>query len=331
MSENNDNDMDIETINKNKLFENIEKDLEETFKKIEIESKENDYDNDYGNLKLAHSSVTAITEEINNSAFISHPIFAITELNNKKKLIDWPKQTELCCYYDGEPFKTVPIPIPKGYDHLLKTYSVCMIFCSFSCALSHIREHVDSCDKPQTILQLRQMALEIFNFDKVISPAPDKYLLKKYCGKKGITIEQWRDNSQFATNIIRSPPFITYPMVFQELKTTKDMNIHMPIDFNTVKKSICEHKKSNYHFDSSSMRIKGKISKIDLEEKKRMENSRFCNYVNDKKNENTSFQNMTRIRINENPLRRSTRRRKTEVMDNPNNNERRGPLSEFLS
>lgn len=67
---------------------------------------------------------------------------------------DWPKTTNNRCYYDGSPFKGIPIPIPmkKKGDIYRREEGVC---CSFACAyLSIVTSNQDTWARKENLMNL---------------------------------------------------------------------------------------------------------------------------------------------------------------------------------
>lgn len=153
------------------------------------------------------------TKEVTNSKYFAHPIFGRIEVFSDAEHNSWPSKTHFWCWHDCHKFDTPPVPIPENYNSKLKTYTVCGIFCSLSCAKAYIMENI-SINTPLIMLYLSQMALDLFNFRNEIVPAPARIRLNVFGGD--LDIDTFRQKAQCIRSALIRPPFISSILVFEE-------------------------------------------------------------------------------------------------------------------
>ncbi len=162
---------------------------------------------------------------------------------------DWPKSTNIFCWWDSHPFDTTPIPLPIKYDNKKKRFHVTGCFCSFSCMLAYNISLLRSVNK-DLIIYFYNRAVPAPRRD--IKEAPKRRSLIIYGG--AYTIEEFRRKSR-DPNIsyeIIIPPLIVIGEILHEttkitpkevdptnnvkyrLKRTKPL----PSANNTIRKSI---------------------------------------------------------------------------------------------
>jgi hypothetical protein len=142
------------------------------------------------------------------SAFFIHPIF-----NGEK---EWPMTTDIVCRYDGEPFSSIPIPLPIDYNTETNTYSCYGIFCSAACVKAFM-ENNPVYSNALSMIWLKKIMCEIFNDFEDIIEAPPIDLLMKHGGD--LTIEQFRAFGRQKTRIItHRMPFFTCALAFELVK-----------------------------------------------------------------------------------------------------------------
>ena len=129
---------------------------------------------------------------------------------------EWPLNTQIHCYYDGEPFNGIPIPLPLNYIHEKNRYSCYGIFCSASC----VKAFMDTnpvYSNSLSMIWLKKIMCEVFNDYEDITAAPPKELLIKYGGE--LNIEQFRAFGRQQTNIhLHTLPFFTCALAFELVK-----------------------------------------------------------------------------------------------------------------
>jgi len=283
-----------------------------------------------------HASITKLTDNFNDSIFTSHPFFGPRTIS-KTSLKDWPKKTDVVCYYDGERFDTIPIPICKKYDYKRDLYHVHMFFCSFSCALAYLHDHHNSCNKATQILNLQKMARDVFQYPYIIKPASSIYLLQKYAGDKGKTIDDWRKDNQFASTITLEPPFILYPMVFQELKAKKSVTSHT-VGLPVIDDPVCKPKDNEYIWSSNYIRIPGN-NNINNNQDEDEDDSLFKNFVDnivddmdiDDDEQESKKKSITKTTGTKRKSKDTSNNKKKNLMTiDTSNNTIKGPLGFFI-
>jgi hypothetical protein len=109
----------------------------------------------------------------------------------------WPKSSNLDCWNCGNLFTDIPKFISpnaeKDKDNT-DVYDVVGNFCTFNCAARYIDEKFSGLQNWDLHRFLR-ILYEIFTGRKIekIIPAPEKTLMKRYCGEEGITYKQFRE------------------------------------------------------------------------------------------------------------------------------------------
>jgi len=142
------------------------------------------------------------------SAFFVHPLFNGHEA--------WPMCTDLVCRYDGEPFASIPLPLPIEYDAETNTYVCYGVFCSAACVKAFMESN-PVYSNALSMIWLKKIMCEIFgDFDDIVE-APPVELLLKHGGE--LTIEQFRKFGQQKTRIITHRlPFFTCALAFELVK-----------------------------------------------------------------------------------------------------------------
>jgi hypothetical protein len=139
------------------------------------------------------------------SVFFIHPLF--TGQN------EWPKETKIHCYYDGEPFTGIPIPLPLNYIPEKNRYMCYGIFCSASCAKAYMDTN-PVYSNSLSMIWLKKIMCEVFGDYTDITAAPPKELLIKYGGE--LNIEEFRSAGKQQTSIyIHTLPFFTCALAFE--------------------------------------------------------------------------------------------------------------------
>ena len=106
---------------------------------------------------------------------------------NVKKIKSWPLKTDLNCWYCSHSFKCRPVSIAEEFRD--DTWYVKGVFCSFSCAQSHI---IRESHATQTrLFLLKAFAKVCFDIGDIGTPSPPFYTLKKFGGH--LSIKQFRE------------------------------------------------------------------------------------------------------------------------------------------
>ena len=142
------------------------------------------------------------------SVFFVHPLF-----NGETT---WPTKTHIVCRYEGEPFDSIPIPLPVKFDEEKNAYTCFGIFCSAAC----VKAFMTSCpvySNAICMIWLKKIMCEVFNDFDDITEAPPVDVLIKHGGD--MTIVQFRQFSRQKMHILTHPlPFFTCALAFELVK-----------------------------------------------------------------------------------------------------------------
>jgi hypothetical protein len=152
---------------------------------------------------------------------IGFPMFSQRMRADGATVEEWPERTEVHCFYDGEPFDTVPITVPHCEDG--GTYGVRDVVCSGNCGVSWIVSNF-AYNKQSVLQRFNKMLVEVFRLPPIdvfnMKMAPPLRALRKFGGP--YTIEQFREKSLVANVVLVEPPFITRAMFFQEQQRNRN-------------------------------------------------------------------------------------------------------------
>ena len=147
---------------------------------------------------------------------------SLTKLINKKltelsyRLHNNITDGKSACFWCTYNFDTPNIYIPKTMDH--DNIHVYGCFCSPECATAHlINENIDTSTKYERYYLLNNVYSKIYNYTKLIKPAPNPYYtLDKFCGN--LTIEEYRYllNEDNLIIIVNKPLTRVYPELFED-------------------------------------------------------------------------------------------------------------------
>lgn len=99
-------------------------------------------------------------------------------IDNTKK--EWPKETDVFCWWCCHSFDTPPVPCPHRHDRIKSLYSVNGVFCGWSCAAAY------SIEKYCSMTLVQQMKNELEDSSEDIEAAPSRYVLKRFGGHMNI-------------------------------------------------------------------------------------------------------------------------------------------------
>ena len=142
------------------------------------------------------------------SVFFVHPFF-----NGES---EWPMKTHVVCRYDGEPFDSIPIPLPIGFNEEKNIYTCYGIFCSAACVKAFM-ENNPVYSNALSMMWLKKIMCEVFgDFDDIVE-APPIELLNKHGGN--LDIDQFRKFGKQKTRILTHRlPFFTCSLAFELVK-----------------------------------------------------------------------------------------------------------------
>ena len=129
------------------------------------------------------------------------------------------------CFWCTYCFDSPNIYIPSSMTDL--NINVYGCFCSPECATAHlINENLDASTKYERYYLLNHLYSKIYNYNKLIKPAPNPYyVLEKYCGN--LTIEEYRNllNDDNLIIIDNKPLTRIYPELFEDNNNSNISNI----------------------------------------------------------------------------------------------------------
>lgn len=156
----------------------------------------------------------------------------------------YPNKTDVYCWWCCHDFSTHPIGVPLKYDAVNDVFKVIGCFCSFNCAYAHIKKEklkVQMCDLKFMYEKLSgaEFSSDTWN----LTPAPEKYILKRFGGP--LTIEEYRSSFDNHFDIMYTP-MIPFGMLCDEI-LGKSMNrgwtkdgIKRPLEIRKAKKESTE-------------------------------------------------------------------------------------------
>lgn len=109
-------------------------------------------------------------------------------LQHGKNVTEWPKETDIWCWWCCHSFKGMPCFIPTKYDSLRKRFKVTGNFCTWNCAKSYMFN--DSLGNKRRDIHLFTSLMKHMKLPVDIKPAPRKEILKRFGGI--LTIEEFR-------------------------------------------------------------------------------------------------------------------------------------------
>jgi hypothetical protein len=104
----------------------------------------------------------------------------------------WVKYTNLLCWHCDKIIADYPRFIPKN-PAIVNGEDVCEVYGNFhtwECALAYARKELPKESYWDTMISIKIFAQKFAYNDNII-PAPNKTIMKQYCGDVGITSEQY--------------------------------------------------------------------------------------------------------------------------------------------
>jgi hypothetical protein len=126
---------------------------------------------------------------------------------------EWPKQTDVSCWWCCHKFNTIPLPCPVKYDNIKDRFYVNGIFCSWGCVAAYSVEKYTSL----SLVYLLRNKLQPNDYDSEIQISPSRYCLKEFGGY--MDIDCFRNNSEAKYDIMISSETMEY--VNQEIVEIK--------------------------------------------------------------------------------------------------------------
>lgn len=208
----------IENLSDNLLHLNK---IKEDVKNINIENNYNDNNiikfEPYEKDNLYEMIQNKVEEDISinmNNMTIKEDVPKFINKNKKYEMLpqlyknpeNWPKKTDIHCWWCCYEFEGIPIPLPIKYEKKDENgYFVTNgCFCSFNCVLGYSKEKKIN-NKPLVNFLYKKMSKS--KEEIKIKEAPNKYLLDIFGGP--LTIEEYRESFYNSTNYYLLP----YPLI----------------------------------------------------------------------------------------------------------------------
>ena len=115
----------------------------------------------------------------NNTSNNSHVMYSMNQFNIANNNNNWPKKTDIHCWWCCHSFNTVPVAIPTKYCN--DSFTVYGCFCSYNCAMAYIFNTYNLNTWEQYSL-LKLMYYKTTNLNTDIKCAPKKEILTKFGG-----------------------------------------------------------------------------------------------------------------------------------------------------
>jgi len=131
-----------------------------------------------------------------------------------------PINNNSCCYWCCHSIEGNAYGMPYNYDPINDTFFIVGSFCSLQCANAYNFSVNCGSDKVWEINSWIQMIAKRCGFQKLIRPAPSRYLLKMFGGT--ISIEEFREAhlNNDKTYILNIPPMIAISSTTEVLNTS---------------------------------------------------------------------------------------------------------------
>lgn len=146
------------------------------------------------------------------------PESSTAEADQLQTLSGWPMRTDLLCWWCLHSFATRPFPCPVSMDST-GIYRVRGVFCGPSCAKAWIKDRTGGNTRCfpliDSLAQARGYSNPAQGKRLYCAPAaPPRELLRVFCGKDGMSIEQFRGLCAAGLDVSApEPPFITIKQV----------------------------------------------------------------------------------------------------------------------
>ena len=139
-----------------------------------------------------------------------NPVMLLPEFVNKSSTEEWPRDTNVACFWCCHNFRTPPIGMPTSVraDGKFETTGC---FCSLQCGLAHsLHEPASSSDSRWHRSALFNcMARKMYGAKSPITPAPRRETLSMFGGH--LSIDEFRRASGDDVIIVDTPPMVSVP------------------------------------------------------------------------------------------------------------------------
>lgn len=160
-----------------------------------------------------------VKEDENKKVKFIHSRLFNSKTTDAKQVTKWPPENPYycwhCCEYytydENDSESKYPVPMPTAYDPRRNVYTICGIFCSFSCLKGYLIGRV-TFSVTDKLNWVHKMAREVFGITGPIRPAEPQLRLKKFGGD--LDLDAFHASTTTAT-FIREPPFVTQAMIFE--------------------------------------------------------------------------------------------------------------------
>ena len=148
----------------------------------------------------------------------------------KKNIEDWPKTTQIHCFWDSHPFNNIPISIPLKIDE--DNYHLYGCFCSLECAAAYIFKNY------KNKWELYSLLHNFYNQDKKIKIASPRETLAIFGGSLDILKYRSVNSCNNISYSILMPPYLPIvPIQKEENCNNKNNYKYIPIDKEKINKA----------------------------------------------------------------------------------------------
>ena len=225
----NDDDFDIE---KDNSINNVIKEKEN----VNLENTQDLYEKKVSSLNIRYGETNTCLINTIKKKNISPIMIYFNEYNKRK---EWPKVSNIKCFWCCHNFDNIPCAIPYNYkDNIFIVFGN---FCSPECGAAYnFDSRADDKDMWERYSLLNHLYSIIYNISELtIKLAPPKLSLKIFGGK--LTIEEFRDcNTDYLKNYkIVLPPMVSIIPCLEEIRKDslhKKNTQYIPIDKLRIQK-----------------------------------------------------------------------------------------------
>ena len=184
--------------------------------KVEKDKKETTKNNLFAKDQIKEVKVIKLDKHKNKQLKVTNGLRDFININS---LHEWPKKTDIACWWDGHQFDNMPIGLPHKMVQNKLLVTGC--FCSFECAMAYNLCQRDFKVSERTSL-LKLLFRKLYpDQDDNIKYSPRKEVLQKFGGN--LTIEEYRDNLRKPQKEVRvlMPPIISLAPQIEEIHLKK--------------------------------------------------------------------------------------------------------------
>jgi hypothetical protein len=109
----------------------------------------------------------------------------------------WPRITTLMCWECAESIDDIPCFIPHNpavNSSGEKVYKALGAFCSWNCVAKYASTRYGDTEKWEIDRNIKKI-IKIYTGTEpaIVLPSPDKTIMKKYCGNRGLTVAEYKE------------------------------------------------------------------------------------------------------------------------------------------